>query len=277
MDERNGVIEVARVDLMSFRRLAGARVRGELQYPSSFIAFTLSQAIVTFLDCAVILIFFANVPFIGGWSRGEVILLYALASLSLGTADFVMGSIEYLPELVRTGRLDRLLVRPAGVLPQLLAEEFALRRIGRILQAGVVLVIVLVTVDIDWTAGRVFIGVTGAAGAVVTFCAVFVLTSSVSFWSPNTQEFANAFTYGGATVAEYPTHVFPGWMRVFFMGVIPAGVVVYLPVMFVLDAPNPLGVPTWLQAASPLVCLPVVAVAALVWRTGLRHYESTGS
>jgi len=267
----------ARNDVRAFSLLAGARVRSELQYRSSFAAFTLSQTAITFLDCAVILIFFSNVPAIGGWSRGEVLYLYAVATLSLGFADFAMGSIEYLPQHVRTGTLDRLLVRPAGVLAQLLAEEFALRRIGRIVQATIVLTVVIATTDVEWTFTGSLIAVAGAIGAMFTFCALFLATSSISFWSPNTQEFANAFTYGGATVAEFPTHIFPSWLRVFFIGVVPAGVVVYLPAMYALGADNPLGIPTWVQVLSPLVCLPALAVGGLVWRLGVRHYESTGS
>ena len=260
-----------------FRRLAGARVRGELQYRSSFAAFTMAQAIVTFLDGVAILAFFSTVPEIGGWHRSEVLFLYAMASLSLGAADFIMGSIEYLPELVRAGTLDRLLVRPAGVLAQLLAEEFALRRIGRIVQAVVVLAVLLAATDFAWTPARIAVAAAGALGSILTFCAVFAMTSSISFWSPNTQEFSNAFTYGGATLAQYPTHIFPGWLRVFFTGVIPAGVVVYFPTMYALDAANPLGVPAWVQVASPLLCLPVLGIACVVWRLGLGHYESTGS
>ena len=192
-------------------------------------------------------------------------------------ADFALGSIEYLPQHVRAGTLDRLLLRPVGVLAQLLAEEFSMRRLGRIAQAAVVLVIALVTVDVSWTLAGAVVAIAGMVGAVLTFGGLFVLTSSVSFWSPNTQEFANAFTYGGATVGEFPTHLFPRWLRWFFIGVIPAGGVVYLPAMYALHAPNPLGVPVWAQVLAPLVCVPVLFVAAAVWRLGVRHYESTGS
>jgi ABC-2 type transport system permease protein len=266
-----------RSDLRVFRRLAGARVRGELQYRTSFAAFTLAQAAITFLDCAVILIFFDSVPAIGGWDRGQVLYLYATATLSLGVADFLMGSVEYLPEVVRTGVFDRFLVRPSGVLCQLLAQEFALRRIGRILQAGIVLVVVLVTMDAEWTPARLLVALAGIVGSAIAFCSLFLATSSLSFWSPNTQEFANAFTYGGATVAEFPTHVFPAWLRAFFIGVVPAGVVVYLPAMYALGADNPLHIARWVQILSPAACIPVALVAGWIWRRGIRRYESTGS
>lgn len=263
--------------MRAFRLLAGARVRAELQYRASFASFVVAQAVVTSLDAVVILVFFQNVNDMGGWTRSEVLYLYAVSTVALGIADFLLGSIEYLPQHVRTGTLDRLLLRPVGVLAQLLAEEFALRRIGRIVQSSIVLVLAIATLDASWTVARVAVAIAGLAGAVLTFCALFVLTSSISFWSPNTQEFANAFTYGGATVGEFPTHVFPQWIRWFFIGVVPAGGAVYLPAVFALDAPNPMGVPQWAQVASPLVCVPVLLAAAGVWRLGLRRYESTGS
>lgn len=263
--------------MRAFHLLARARMRSELQYRTSFVSFTIASAVVTSLDAVAILVFFANVDRLGGWSRSEVLYLYAVATVALGIADFVLGSIEYLPQHVRTGTLDRLLVRPVGVLAQLLAEEFSMRRLGRVAQASLVLALAVLTVDVSWTVAGALVALAGVAGAVLTFGGLFVLTSSISFWSPNTQEFANAFTYGGATVGEFPVHLFPRWLRWFFIGVVPAGGVVYLPAMYALRAPNPLAIPAWVQVCSPLVCVPVLLVAAAVWRLGLRHYESTGS
>ena len=47
--------------------------------------------------------------------------------------------------------------------------------------------------------------------------------------------------------------------------------------LYVLDKPDPFGVPEWLQFASPVVAVIMMSVALLVWRTGVRHYTSTGS
>jgi ABC-2 type transport system permease protein len=44
-----------------------------------------------------------------------------------------------------------------------------------------------------------------------------------------------------------------------------------------LGRPDPLGTPGWLRWCSPLTALLVAAVAGLFWRTGVRHYRSTGS
>ena len=43
------------------------------------------------------------------------------------------------------------------------------------------------------------------------------------------------------------------------------------------DRADPYGFPEWLRYASPLAAMVMVAVTAVVWRAGVRHYESTGS
>ncbi len=58
---------------------------------------------------------------------------------------------------------------------------------------------------------------------------------------------------------------------------VPAGVRQLVPLLYILGRPDPLGLPEWVQFASPVAALVLLAAAALVWRTGVRHYTSTGS
>jgi ABC-2 type transport system permease protein len=265
-------------DAAIYRRLVGARVRSELQYRTSFVASVLAQSILTFLDCVVILALFTRVPALGGWDRGQVLVLYASSVLSFGLADVLVAPVEQTALYVRLGTFDRLLIRPVSVLGQILGYEFALRRIGRLVQSGIVLAVTIATgtVDLPSTLRALFL-VPAVLGGGATFAGLFVMVNTLSFWFPNSKEVGNAFTYGGETVAHYPTHIFRPWLRNAALFVVPVGVVSYVPGIFVLDAPNPLGIPVWLQLLSPLVFVPVGAVAAFVWRIGLRRYESTGS
>jgi ABC-2 type transport system permease protein len=44
-----------------------------------------------------------------------------------------------------------------------------------------------------------------------------------------------------------------------------------------LGRSDPLGAPDWLRWCSPLVALFFAALAGWFWRTGVRHYRSSGS
>jgi len=266
-------------DVGVVRRLVGARIRSELEYRVSFGAFLVAQGIVTFLDCVAILLLFSKVHTIGGWDRSQVLYLYGTATMSFGTADLLFGALQYTPEYVRTGDLDRLLVRPLPIVAQLFGGEFALRRLGRVLQSVVVLVAVLTagTLHVAWTPAKLAVMAFAIGGGVLTYGSLWLAATILAFYSPGADETANAVTYGGQTVAQYPTHVFGPALRRTALFVVPVGAISYLPAIFVLDAPNPLRVPAVAQVLAPLVFLPVGTIAALLWRTGIRHYEGTGS
>ncbi len=59
--------------------------------------------------------------------------------------------------------------------------------------------------------------------------------------------------------------------------VIPVAFVNWYPALFILGRRDPFGLPSWVQFASPLAAVITLAAALLVWRTGVRHYSSTGS
>ena len=51
-----------------YRRLAGARIRSDLQYRTSFWLFTLGQFFITFVDFVTIAVIFSQVHDLAGWS-----------------------------------------------------------------------------------------------------------------------------------------------------------------------------------------------------------------
>jgi ABC-type uncharacterized transport system permease subunit len=90
-------------------------------------------------------------------------------------------------------------------------------------------------------------------------------------------EVGNAFTYSGRDFASYPVTVFDGWFRTVFAYALGFAFVAYQPALALLGRPDPLGLPVWAGYLSPLVALVAAVLATLVWRTGVRHYRSTGS
>jgi ABC-2 type transport system permease protein len=119
--------------------------------------------------------------------------------------------------------------------------------------------------------------VTAPFSAALFFSGIFVGTATVAFWWIDSGEFANGFTYGGRDFTSYPVNVYSGLFRRVFAYSLGFAFVGYYPALALLGRPDPLGLPDWLAWCSPLVALLVAAVAALVWRTGVRHYRSTGS
>jgi ABC-2 type transport system permease protein len=260
-----------------YGRLLLARVRSDAQYRTSFVMYLVGQAVAAGFDLAVIIVLFANVDALAGWTATEVVLLYGLGSVAFGLGDVFVSEVELAGRHIREGTFDLFLIRPVGPLVQLCAQEFALRRVGRLLQPLVALVVVLPRLGIDWDPGRVLVVPVTVASGTVIFASVWVITSSIAFWTVGSQEVANSFTYGGNHLSQYPIDVFAEGLRRLVVFVVPVAFVSYLPAAWLLGKTPVLGLPPWTGLASPAVAATLALVARAVWRTAIRHYRSTGS
>ncbi|MFI6978211.1 ABC transporter permease [Embleya sp. NPDC050154] len=263
--------------IQAYAHLVRAQIRSQTQYRASFTIDVASCALTTLVEAAVVLVVFRVSPTVGGFGLREVLVMSALAVFAFDLADLLVGNIERLSLYVRKGMLDAILVRPLRVLPQLLATDFALRRIGRAAQSLVLLVAVLVYADLHWTPARVLVLVLTPIAGCALFAAVFVLGACVAFWFVESGEMANAFTYGGKEFARYPATIYPGLLRRVFGYGVGLALVGYHPALFLTGRADPLGGPDWLAWLSPVVAAFAWTIALLVWRTGIRHYRSTGS
>jgi ABC-2 type transport system permease protein len=259
-----------------YLRLVGARIRADWQYRASFAAFTVSQFFAGFLDFAVILVIFSNVRALSGWSATEVAFLFGVTGTAFSIGDVFVSEVERASFHIKAGSFDRFLLRPIGPLLHLCAHEFALRRAGRVAQGLLVLGIAVARLGLVHHPLKLAMTVVMTATGTAIFGGIWVVTSSIAFWTVETQEVANTFTYGGNYLTQYPLDIYGAWLRRAAM-IVPLAFVNYLPALWVLHKPNPLGGPGWLRFASPLAAAATVVVARAVWQAGVRHYRSTGS
>ncbi len=260
-----------------YRVLAGARIRADHQYRFAFYGYTVTQGLITFVDFLTIAVIFGRIDSLEGWSVAEVAFLYGTSAVSFHLGDVFISQVERAPQRIRLGTFDALLVRPLGPLFQLCADDFAFRRLGKLVQGGTVLIVAIAALDVRWHAGRVAAVVVMIVTGTAIFGAIWVISASISFWLIEAGELMNSFTYGSSYATGYPLHIMTTWLRRFLTFVVPAAFVNYFPSLYVLGKDDPLGAPAALRFASPLVAIVAVLLARVVWRTAIRHYRSTGS
>ncbi len=260
-----------------WRHLVGARIRADWQYRTSFFLFLLSQTAVACMDLAVVASIFSQVDSLAGWSGAEVALLFGLSGVPFGLADLTISQVESASRHIKAGTFDLFLLRPVPALLHLSASEFALRRAGRVLQPAVVLVIALVVAPIDWSVETVALLLVTLVSGTLIFGSVWVVTSSIAFWTVESQEVANAFTYGGSLATSYPIDLFATWMRRLLTFLVPLAFVAYFPAARMLGRDQPLGLPSSVAWATPFVAIASVLAARAVWALAVRHHRSTGS
>ncbi|MGW2022797.1 ABC transporter permease [Streptomyces decoyicus] len=252
-------------------------VRSALAYRTSFVMMTVGNFAANGLDFVAIMLMFSRIDALGGFTLPEVAFLYGTSGVSLGLADLLLGSVEGLGRRVRDGTLDTLLLRPVPVFAQIAADRFALRRLGRITQAVLVLGWSLPLLPVDWTVGRALMVPLMAVCGAAIFAAVFTAGAAFQFWAQDAAEVQNSFTYGGNAMLQYPPTVFARELVRGVTFLVPLAFVNWLPALRLLGHPDPLGLPGWVDFMGPVVAALMCAGAGLAWRLGLRAYRSTGS
>lgn len=253
--------------------LAWTWARASAQYRASFVVSIVSSFAINALDAVAIGIVFTHVTTLGGFSLREVMFLYGTGGVSFAVADMLFGNVERLSQHIRAGTFDTMLIRPVSPFVQMAADGFGAHRIGRLAQAVIVLGLALPVVP--WS--RAWMVPVMIVCGVAIFTAVFTLGAALQFVLVDAPELANAFTYGGVTLTQYPLSVYGDQLVRGVTYIVPLAFVNWQPALYVLGQPDPMGLPGWLRFAAPLAALLLSAVAALAWRAGIRRYRSTGN
>lgn len=258
-------------------RYLDVSVRSQLQYRASVIMQSIGAFMITAIEFLGILALFDRFGQIRGWTLPEIALFYGMISISWALCDAMGRGFEVMGQIIKAGDFDRVLLRPRSTVLQMLGYELTIRRVGRLAQGIAVLTYAFVALDVDWTVPRVLLLVAAIGGTLCVFMGLIVMQATTSFWTTETIEAWNAFTYGGVTMAQYPLSIYRGWFRRLFMFAIPLGCANYLPGIAILGREDPLGTPVILQWLAPLVGPAFLGIAFVLWRWGIRHYRSTGS
>ena len=258
-------------------RYASISLRGQMEYRASFLMQTAGQFLVTGIEFLGIWALFNRFGQIRGWTLAEAAFFYGLISITWSIADAITRGFDVFGATVKNGDFDRLLLRPRSTIVQLFGHELTLRRMGRFAQGLVVLAFAIETLDVAWSGPRIALFAAAVIGGVCVFVGLLILEATSAFWTTESLEVWNAFSYGGVTMSQYPLEIYRPWFRRFFLVVIPLGCVGYLPGVAILGRPDPLGTPPALQWMAPLAGPIFLVICLRAWRLGVRHYQSTGS
>lgn len=262
-----------------YLRMIGIQIRSQMQYRAGFIMEAIATATVTamsFVTLAFVIDRFGN---IAGWSLGEIGFLYGLVEFSFGIMDMIFSGFDpqNFGRQVRLGRLDQMLLRPVNIIIQIFGSEFIMRRVGRIVQGLVIILVAIQMIDIQWTALKLIYLPFVIASQVLFFGGLFIIGATMTFWTFESVEVVNIFTYGGSEMMSYPMNIYPDFLRKFFTYIIPAIFINYYPALFFLDKPDPLGLPKYASFISLFIGVGVLGLSYLYWSFGIKHYQSTGT
>jgi len=260
----------------AFLLLTRMWARAAWQYRVSLLLTGTAQTLGTCLDLAALLVMYSQVDNLAGFTLPQTLYLYGTTRLAFALADVIASGIETLSDSIRLGTFDVMLIRPVGTLAQVLADQFTPKRFGKLIPSTATLAWAIHALP-GWTPAKAVVCVGTVLCGTVIYCALWVITGSISFVATDARETANVIVYGGELVTEFPFAIYQRPLALMLTFAIPLAFVTWQPSLYILGKSDPLGLPALLRFAPPAVALLLSLAASLVWRAAVRRYRSTGS
>jgi ABC-2 type transport system permease protein len=245
----------------------------EMGFKVNFLLWIVVELLWFALQLAFMAVLFQHTESIGDWTQWEVVLLVGASHLiqQLFQALF-LNNIVQISELVRTGKLDFMLLLPINTRFILSLRQVDL---GGFVNAGSALGVMVYALhhlalrpSLLQLVGFVALVVAG----ILTHYALMFLLSTVSFWTVRAQGVIWGY-YSLFNIARMPDAALRGVFKVVFTFVVPVLLVANVPARLLADK---LSSPAWPLLLVAL-CLGCQVMAEAAWRFAVRHYTSASS
>jgi len=248
-------------------------VTRELTFKSNFLLWIIVELLWFALQICFINVLYLHTEAIGTWTKWQVVLLIGASHFiqEIFQAFFLINCTN-LSELVRTGKLDFLLLLPANT-----RFIVSLRQVdlGSFVNAGSAVAVMLYAAHrlaLTPSFAQLFgFAALCAFGILIHYSLMFLL-ASVSFWTVKAQGIVWGY-YNLFQLARMPDEAFRGLFKAVFTFALPVLLVSNIPVRVLAD-----------KLQSPTLALTLVAMAfacailsEIGWRFSLRRYTSASS
>ena len=258
-------------------RSMGMLLKCQMQYPVSFLLQTLAQLIMEGGEMLALILIIDRFDRVNQWEAGDLFFFFGIMSVTFYLTEcFGRGITGEFPSLIRSGQLDTLLLRPRGILTQVLCSAVDPRRITCIAVGITALVIGCRLSAVQWTILKAFLMAEAILFGFMLILGLFMIEAVFCIHSVKSVELVNAITYGGRSACEYPVSIYPRLLRILFTAFAPFALVLQTPAAFILDKPL-FGWPEWAAFLSPLTGVIVFIFIYALFQRAMRFYCSTGS
>jgi ABC-2 type transport system permease protein len=266
----------ARVMAGVYRQYWRINVLTTLEYRENFVMWLLFTVVYHGAAVVALWIVLQRFPSMNGWSFRDMAFLYALWMLGHAVHNTFFASVGDIPEHIRDGEFDRLLVRPLDALFQAIATP------GQVFPDELILALTYFAaatwysgVHVDWVF-VVFVPLIVAGGALIDL-AINLIIATTAFWFIQVDALRWIVLQLEQEFTRYPITIYSRGVRLLLTFVFPFAFMNYFPAQYFLHkGTGGLALPAFVGLLTPVIGLAFVALAYGFWRLGLNRYQGVG-
>jgi ABC-2 type transport system permease protein len=245
----------------------------EMQFKTNFVLWIIVELLWFALQLTFIGVIYSHTDRIGDWTKWQVVLLIATSNFiqQLFTALFLSNLVN-LSELIRTGRLDFMLLLPVNT-----RFVISLRQVdlGGFVNGAFALSVMFYAgtqLDLSVTVGQALGFMLLVSASILVHYSLLTMLSASSFWTVRAQGIVWGY-YNLFNIARLPDAAFRGAFKAFFTYALPMLLVANVPAKLIAQKLSSSGEMVLLAGLS----IALFAISEIIWRKSLRRYTSASS
>lgn len=250
--------------------------KARIEYRSNFFAGIVANFysyFITYISIGILVGYFGNM---NGWNYEEICLLYSVNLLTYAIAGMFFWTVMGIERDITDGNLDVLLIKPYGVIKQIVYTRFIDTFIGQIFVASIFSGASLIRLGKSFSFQEIFILVISIISGVMLQSGTMIFFGALSFWIKRSLPIGDLLFFDLRQFIQYPLSIFPSTIRWLLTFVLPWAFINYYPVMFFLDKYEN-NTQKILGEISPSIGWIVFVLSLWVFKKGLTKYNGSGS
>jgi ABC-2 type transport system permease protein len=248
-------------------------VTREMSFKGNFLLWILVELLWFGLQLSFVSVVFSQTESVGTWSKWQMVLLVGASNLIQQLYQaFFLTNCTNLSELVRTGRMDFLLLLPVNTRFLVSLRVVDLGAFVNALFGLCVMIFAAAKLNLHPTIGQLAgFSALCIVGVLIHYSLMFIL-ASICFWTVRAQGIVWGY-YNLFNIARMPDEAFKGAFKAVFTFGLPVLLVSNVPVRVLAD-----------KISSPAMWLLLIGIglawaviSELFWRVSVRHYTSASS
>lgn len=249
-----------------------------LQYRVDTLVATLAVFVRESMNIIVIYLALMKFNKINDWDVNEMLFLFSILFVTYAFVVSIFADLRDFSCMIREGRFDRLIIRPRGLLMQLILNNADLMASAGHGTLGIVLFIISAgRVGIEWNLPTILYYIGAIIGGILIQGGMFIIFSALSFYFVETGSIRDILYWNMRKFAGYPISIYSKLIQGIMIYVIPFAFVNYFPAQYLLRKDDMANYSEVYMYIAPLVGVVVYLVAYVFWRISVKRYTSTGN
>ena len=266
---------------MEFLKIYGNYIKiffkARMEYRFPFFAGLFANFYCYFITYTTFWVITQQFQTIDGWAFEDMVILYGLNLFTYSVAaTFFWYNVLHLGQEITTGRLDGYLIRPMGLLKQMVCSRFGDTALGQIAVSLIFISVCIARINYQMTLFSYVYLFFAVLGGVLIQMGAMIIFGSLSFWMLRSSDLADIIYFDLRTFVHYPLSIFPSFIRIILTYILPWAIINYYPSLIILHKVQT-AEEFILGILSPVIGILFFLLSLFVFNRGLRRYSGSGS